>query len=72
VRLEAAEQIEAGATDQEIAGRFRHSRMSANRWRRPLAAGGREALASKGGGRREVQADPSSAVKTGAIFDGWR
>jgi hypothetical protein len=40
VRLEAAELIEAGATDQEVARRFRVSRMSANRWRRALAAGG--------------------------------
>jgi putative transposase len=40
--------IEAGASDREVAKRFRVSRMSANRWRRALAAGGREALASKG------------------------
>ena len=34
VRLEAAELIEAGASDREVALRFRVSRMSANRWRR--------------------------------------
>src|SRR3954449_3316790 len=50
VRLAAAEWIEEGATDQEVAERFRVSRMSANRWRRALAAGGRPALASKGAG----------------------
>jgi putative transposase len=50
VRLTAAEMIEAGATDLEVASRLRVSRMSANRWRRALAAGGREALASKGAG----------------------
>jgi putative transposase len=50
VRLAAAELIEAGASDPEIARRFRVSRMSANRWRRALAAGGRPALASKGAG----------------------
>jgi transposase len=50
VRLAAAELIEAGASDREIAKRFRVSRMSVNRWRRDLAAGGREALASKGAG----------------------
>jgi transposase len=50
VRLAAAELIEAGASDREIARRFRVSRMSANRWRRALAAGGPEALASKGAG----------------------
>ena len=48
VRLEAAELIEAGASDREVARRFRVSRMSANRWRRALAAGGRQALATKG------------------------
>ena len=48
VRLEAAELIDAGASDREVARRFRVSRMSANRWRRALAAGGREALATKG------------------------
>jgi transposase len=48
VRLAAAELIEAGASDREVARRFRVTRMSANRWRRALAAGGRAALASKG------------------------
>src|SRR6266516_4414583 len=50
VRLAAAEFIEAGASDREVARRFRVSRMSANRWRRALTAGGRAALASKGAG----------------------
>src|SRR6266516_4109315 len=50
VRLAAADLIEAGASDREVARRFRVSRMSANRWRRALAAGGRAALASKGPG----------------------
>jgi transposase len=50
VRLAAAELIEAGATDREVAQRFRVTRMSANRWRRALAAGGRAALMSKGPG----------------------
>src|SRR5437764_1211438 len=50
VRLEAAEWIEEGATDAEVAERFRVTRMSANRWRRALVAGGRPALASKGPG----------------------
>jgi hypothetical protein len=36
VRLEAAEWIEEGATDREVAARFRVTRMSANRWRRAL------------------------------------
>ena len=50
VRLAAVELIEAGLSDREIARHFRVSRMSANRWRRALAAGGRPALASKGPG----------------------
>jgi transposase len=48
VRLAAAGLMEAGASDREVAKRFRVSRMSANRWRRALAAGGRSALASRG------------------------
>jgi transposase len=48
VRLAAAEMIEVGTSDREIARHFRVLRMSVNRWRRNLAAGGREALASKG------------------------
>ncbi|WP_405910940.1 MULTISPECIES: helix-turn-helix domain-containing protein [unclassified Streptomyces] len=50
VRLAAADLIEAGISDREVARRFRGTRMSVNRWRRALAAGGREALASKGAG----------------------
>ncbi len=34
VRLAAADLIDAGASDREVARRFRVSRMSANRWRR--------------------------------------
>jgi transposase len=45
VRLAAAEMIEAGPR-REVAKHFRVSRMSVNRWRRALASGGREALAS--------------------------
>src|SRR6516164_7914887 len=39
VRMAAADLIEAGASDREVANRFRVTRMSANRWRRALAAG---------------------------------
>jgi hypothetical protein len=46
LRLAAADLIEAGGSDREVAKRFRVSRMSVNRWRRALAAGGRAALAS--------------------------
>ena len=50
MRLAAAELIESDASDREIAKRFWVSRMSANRWRRALAAGGKQALTSKGAG----------------------
>ena len=58
VRLAAAEMIEAGASDREVAKRFRVSRMSANRWRRALAAGGRAALASRGRAARSASSLP--------------
>ena len=78
VRLAAAELIEAGASDREVARRFRVSRMSANRWRRALAAGGRSALASKGAGGakckltgaqlRELQ----EVLEAGPAAQGWQ
>src|SRR6201995_2841167 len=58
VRLAAAELIEAGASDREVARRFRVSRMSANRWRRALADGGKQALASKGAGGAQCKLTP--------------
>ena len=77
VRLAAADLIEAGASDREVARRFRVSRMSANRWRRALAAGGRAALASKGAGGakckltgaqlRELQ----ELLEAGPAAQGW-
>ncbi|KOT98726.1 transposase [Streptomyces sp. NRRL F-5755] len=77
VRLEAAEWIEAGAGDQEVARRFRVARMSVNRWRRALASGGREALASKGaGGARCRLSDRQlreleDALEAGPAAHGW-
>src|SRR5579859_6670973 len=69
VRLEAAEMIEAGASDQEIARRFRVSRMSANRWRRALAAGGRAALASKGAAGARCKLTAAQAGELEAVLD---
>ncbi|MFD5854439.1 transposase [Streptomyces chartreusis] len=57
VRLAAADLIEAGASDREVARRFRVTRMSANRWRRALDSGGRQALASKGSGGARCKLD---------------
>jgi len=77
VRLEAAELIDAGATDQEVARRLRVSRMSANRWRRALAAGGRDALATKGAGGAKCKlsdaqlAELEAALDAGPAAWGW-
>lgn len=48
VQFIAADLLEAGASDREVARRFRVMRMSANRWRRALGSGCRQALVSKG------------------------
>jgi hypothetical protein len=58
VRLAAADLIEAGASDREVAQRFGVTRPSANRWRQVLAAGGRQALASKGAGGVRCKLSP--------------
>ncbi|WP_260474755.1 helix-turn-helix domain-containing protein [Streptomyces sp. WAC 05379] len=52
VRFAAADLIEAGASDREVARRFRVTRMSANRWR-PLQARCRSTAVAGGdvGGR---------------------
>ena len=69
VRLAAAEMIEAGASDREVAKHFRVSRMSANRWRRALAAGGREALASKGAGGAQCKFTPAQLRELEAVLE---
>src|SRR3954471_7931709 len=69
VRLEAAKWIEEGATDREVAARFRVSRMSANRWRRALAAGGRPALASKGPGGARCKLSRAQVEELQALLD---
>ena len=69
VRLEAADLIEAGASDGEIAKRFRVSRMSVNRWRRALAAGGREAMASKGAGGAQCKLTPAQVTELEAVLE---
>ena len=69
VRLAAAEMIQAGASDREIAKHFRVSRMSVNRWRRALAAGGREALASKGAGGAKCKLSAVQVAELEAVLD---
>ena len=69
VRLAAAEMIEAGASDREVARRFRVSRMSVNRWRRARAAGGKAALASKGAGGARCKLSPAQVAELEAVLD---
>jgi transposase len=69
VRLAAAEWIEEGASDREVAARFRVTRMSANRWRRALAAGGRPALASKGPGGTRCKLGPAQLAELQELLD---
>jgi transposase len=77
VRLAAAELMEAGASDREVARRFRVSRMSANRWRRALAAGGRAALASRGAAGARCRLSPAqlreleAVLEAGPAASGW-
>jgi transposase len=77
LRLEAADLIEAGASDREIAKRLRVSRMSASRWRRALAAGGRAALASKGAGGAKCKLtapqlrELETVLDAGPAVQGW-
>jgi transposase len=77
VRLAAAELVDAGASDREVARRFRVSRMSVNRWRRALAAGGRAALASKGAGGARCKltlaqlSELAAVLEAGPAGRGW-
>jgi transposase len=48
VRFAAAEMFAAGASNVQVAKRFRVSQMSVSRWRRAFDAGGVAALVSKG------------------------
>jgi Transposase and inactivated derivatives len=68
VRLAAAEMIEAGASDREVAKRFRVSRMSVNRWRRALAAAAGRRWPPRGG-RGEVQAVRGAGRRAGGGLD---
>ena len=72
VRLAAAEMIEAGVGDREVAKRFRVSRMSVNRWRRALTAGGREALASKGAAGAKCKLTPAQVAELEEVLDAGR
>jgi transposase len=66
--LAAAGLIEAGASDREVAQRFRVSRMSPNRWRRALAADDPAALASRAAGSARKLA-PAQLRELQAMLD---
>src|ERR1700693_2316439 len=51
------------------ARRFRVSRRSVTRWRRALAAGGREALASKGAGGAKCKLTEAQVAELEAVLD---
>ena len=69
MRLAAAEWIEQGASDREVATRFRVTRMSANPWRRALAAGGRPALAPRSPGGARCKLSPAQLAELQALLD---
>jgi transposase len=69
VRLAAADLMAAGASDREVAKRFRVSRMSANRWRRALVIGGRAALVSKGPGGARCKLTPAQLRELQTVLD---
>ena len=51
---------------------FRVSRMSANRWRRTLTTGGKQALASKGAGGARCKLTPAQLRELEAVLDTGR
>jgi transposase len=69
VRMAAADLIEVGASDREVAKRFRVTRMSVNRWRRALAVGGRAALVSKGPGGGPSKLSPAQVRELEAVLE---
>jgi putative transposase len=52
-----------------VAGRFRVSRMPANRWRRALAARGQAAHASKGAGGARCKLTPAQVRELETVLD---
>ena len=67
--MAAAQWFDEGATDREVAERFRVTRMSANRWHRALTAGGRPALASRGPGGAHCKLSAAQLDELTALLD---
>ncbi|MCA2230017.1 winged helix-turn-helix domain-containing protein [Nonomuraea aurantiaca] len=70
VRMRAADRFAEGATDAQVAREFRVSRMSANRWRRALENGGRQALVSKGAGGTVCKLDEGQLAQLEQVLVG--
>nr|WP_326790494.1 helix-turn-helix domain-containing protein [Streptomyces sp. NBC_00151] len=64
-RLAAADLIEAGASDREVARRFRVTRKSANCWRRALASG-----VGKPWSPRALAVPAASSMQVNCVY--WR
>ena len=69
VRLAAAEMIVGRGQSPGGREALRVSRMSVNRWRRALAAGGRAALASKGAGGATCKLSPAQVAELEEVLD---
>ncbi|MFD9326340.1 transposase [Streptomyces sp. NPDC060065] len=77
VRLDAADLIEAGISNREVARRFRATRMSVNRWRRALTAGARSSGLERCRRRCPLQTPPAqlqyleAELDAGPAAHGW-
>ncbi len=74
--MHAADRFAVGSSNTQVAQEFSVSR-TANRWRRALETGGREALVSKGAGGAARKLDDAQlarleqALQEGPIAYGW-
>ncbi|MEY9913685.1 transposase [Catenulispora sp. MAP12-49] len=77
VRFQAAEYIEAGLSDADIAKQLQVTDRSVARWRAAFTGGGYDALLSKGAAGRpllltaEQQRELAAALKLGPAEHGW-
>src|ERR1700722_9098094 len=77
VRVEAGRMFAVGASDGEVAECFRVTTVSAGRWRRTIAGGGLQALASLGAAGEKCRLDDGQigqlgrALEEGPAAHGW-
>jgi putative transposase len=69
VRFAAARMFGEGASNVQVARRFRVSQMSVSRWRRAFDAGGLDALASKGPGGAVCKLTDTQLQELEAVLD---